>query len=176
MKTVARRLVNFCLAWALVLGFGWGGVLAAAVCPHLGCETDAAAPGGNPSQDEHSSGECHNSDDAEEHSAQTKAHQGHAAELPVEKQTAFESLDLKRFFSGSSVPSCSHCIGRPDAPPSPKLEPQTNTVRNAGKEAPPHASLQTLADARTYVRQITPSQHAPPGRSDRHLLHSVFRI
>ena len=177
---MALKLVNFCLAWILLLGFGWGGVLAAAVCPHAGCETATGVSDQiseqTAAQGEHQSVECHSSASAEDHSAQTQAQQEHAGEPPVEKQSTLESPDSHRFVSGSHASSCSHCMSRPDAPPSSKLEPQSNPVRKSGKDATPHVAPQTLAHIRTHVRQIIPSRRAPPGEPDRHLLLGIFRI
>jgi len=78
--------------------------------------------------------------------------------------------------SGAHDPRCSHCAGRPEAPPSPKFEWQSDSVNKAGKELTAHAVWKVMAPAASHARQIAPAQHAPPGAPDRHLLLSVFRI
>lgn len=169
---MARKLVNFCLAWTLVLGC-WGGVLAAAACPHKGCETASAAPHQTTAHAEHLSAASHDSDGGEGHSAHAGAHKGHAAEPPAAEPSRPE---LAQLTDGTRAPYCSHCLGRPDAPPSPKFEWQSDSVKKAGKDAAPHVAPEVSAPLAAYVREITPAQNAPPGRSDRHLLISVFRI
>lgn len=174
---MARRLVNFCLAWTLVLGC-WGGVLAAAACPHVGCEPTAlVAPDQVPSHAEHQHGEAHGTAVAEEHSAHGEAHHGHAEESSARDESHPKTAESAVSTSGAHDPCCSHCMGRPEAPPSSKFELDSNPLKKAGRDATPQVALRLSAPDSVHVREITPAQHAPPGRADRHLLLlNVFRI
>ena len=68
-------------------------------------------------------------------------------------------------------------MGRPEAPPSSKFELDSNPLKKAGRDAAPQAAVRLSAPDSVHVREITPAQHAPPGRADRHLLIlNVFRI
>lgn len=172
---MARKLVNFCLAWTLVLGC-WGGVLAAAACPHVGCETPAAAPQHPAGHGEHSSVESQDAAVAEDHSAHHEGHRGHGAEPANGEQLRPEPAVSAGVVSDPHEQSCAHCVGRPEAPPSSGNEWRANSAHKPVKDAPSHTALQTLAPSAAHLREIVPAQHAPPGRSDRHLLLSVFRI
>jgi hypothetical protein len=152
----------------------WGGVLAAA-CPHMGCETTAAAPDAA-KQGGHAHSHDHNTVSPEDHSDHVTAHQGHLAEPPVPVQHQFSNGELLGVAHEQHDPFCTHCVGRPEAPPSPCFEWQANSARKGGDFAAPLASAHVETPAAVFVREITPAQHAPPGRSDRHLLLSVFRI
>ena len=172
---MARKLVHICLAWTFVLGC-WGGVLAAVACPHVGCETSAGAPDHDANHGEPQSGESQESAVPEDHSAHTGDHKGHAVETPAPEKSLPESAALMMGTSGAHDPCCTHCMGRPEAPPSPKFEWQSASVRKAVKALAAHSALKIMAPAASHVRQIAPAQHAPPGASDRQLLINVFRI
>ena len=172
---MARKLLNFCLAWTLVLGC-WGGVIAAVACPHVGCETMSAAADGNAAHGEHSSAEGHESAAPEEHSAHTDDHEGHAAEPTSHGQSQPDAVKLTAGVSGAHDPRCTHCVGGSGAPPSSKFERQTAPVNKAGKGLAAHAALKVVAPAAAHAGRLMPAQHAPPGVPDRLLLLSVFRI
>ena len=171
---MARKLVNICLAWTLVLGC-WGGVIAAVACPHMGCET-ASASVGHGAHGERASDEGHAPADAEDHSAHGEAHQEPATEAPAPDRSASESVAPAAGASGGHDGTCSHCVGRPGAPPSSAFEWQADSARKLVKYAAPHAAPRVLAPSPTHAREITPAQHAPPGGADKLLLLSVFRI
>lgn len=79
--------------------------------------------------------------------------------------------------SGRHDSSCTHCVGRPDVPPSSSFEWQTNPAKKSGKVVAAHSAGQSLTPVAFFVREITPAQHAPPASPDRHLLLlNVFRI
>ena len=172
---MVRKLVNICLAWTLVLGC-WGGVLAAVACPHMGCETVAAAPEHDDAHAQHTPGASQESAAPEDHSAHTGEHQGHAAEPAASDQMRPESAGAMTGTRGAHDPYCSHCMGRPEAPPSPTFQWQASSAEKAGKDLASHAPLKLLASV-AHVRQVTPAQHAPPGGAHKHLLLlNVFRI
>jgi hypothetical protein len=171
---VARKIVNICIVIVLLTGC-WGGVLAAA-CPHLGCET-AAASDNAATPDEHVEEHGHHSASPEDHSLHSGSHgEGHTAESPAQDPPQFDSDQFRRNASNSHDPNCDHCVGSTEAPPSQSFEWQSNSFKNGAKLAAPRAAERVSAPAVVFVREITPAQHAPPGRSDRHLLLSVFRI
>lgn len=172
---MARKLFNFCLAWTLVLGC-WGGVLAAVVCPHVGCETGTAAREHAGTDSEHSTDGIHESAGAQSHTDHAENHQEHA-----EKSRAFEEAPpkpqgLRSLASSPHDPSCIHCVGGPQSPPSTKSEWQFNSAKKAEKGSAPPAARHLPAPSRAFVMEITPAQHAPPAKPGRHLLLSVFLI
>jgi hypothetical protein len=171
---VVSKLVNFCLSWTLVVGC-WGGVVAAAFCPHEGCGTATAATEHESDHGGHQAVEGQESGDPEEHAAHAEGHRGHAPEQPTADEARSETAGSVVGTSGAHDPCCSHCMGRPEAPPSPKFEWQPSPVEKAGKDLAAHSPLKFAASA-PHVRRDTPAQHAPPGSSDRYLLISVFRI
>jgi len=151
----------------------WGGVLAAAACPHLGCETAAAVPVAGAAHGGHTEG--HDAVSAEEHSGHAEGHAGHDAETPSPDRGA---ADAGHMLSGGHNPGCAHCVGRPGAPPSQRFEWQSTFAGKGGGIVTPLTAARVEEPAAVIPREITPAQHAPPGRSDRHLLLllSVFRI
>lgn len=173
---MARKLINVCVVFALMTGY-WGGVLAAA-CPHLGCEPTAAAPVSTAAHGEHVDDHSYHSASPEDHSGHAGAHgEGHAAETPAQDAPQVDSGQLRGGASNRHDPNCAHCMGGSEgAPPSRFFEWQSNSFKNGGKLITPRAAERVSALAVVLVRKITPAQHAPPGRSDRHLLLSVFRI
>jgi hypothetical protein len=171
---VVRKLVNFCLAWTVVTGC-WGGVAAVAICPHEGCGTAAAATEQGSAHEGHQAVEGQDSAAPQDHTAHAEGHRGHSAEPPAAHEAGRESAESVIGPSPGHDPCFSHCVGRPEAPPSPKFEWQSSTVEKAGKDFAAPAQLKFVASA-AHVRRDTPAQHAPPGSSDRHLLLNVFRI
>jgi hypothetical protein len=173
---VARKLVNVCAVIALMMGC-WGGVLAAAACPHVGCEMVAAAPDATAAHGEHVDERSHHSASPEDHSRYGATHgEGHSTEPPAQNPPRFDSDQLRGTASDRHDPNCAHCVGSAEAPPPWSLEWRTNFSKNGGKLTAPRAAEQVPAPAIMWVQEITPAQHAPPRRSNRHLLLSVFRI
>lgn len=175
VKTVLRKLVNICVGLALMTGC-WGGVLAAAACPHSGCETMAFAPDVAATQSDHADTHGHDTASPEAHSSHVSAHQGHAAEPPARDQHQFSHGELKSVAPEQHDQSCAHCVGSPEAPSSPCFEWQSGSAKRGGGFVAPLAATQIKAPAAVFLREITPAQHAPPGQSDRHIILSVFRI
>jgi hypothetical protein len=156
----------------------WGGVLAAAVCPHTGCETTTTAPAAGEASATHGDHgpACDKVVIPEDHSGHVSAHEGHAGKPDNGDQQQFSPVGLHTIVPKQHDQFCSHCMGRPEAPPSPYSEWQSNSARRAGSYAAPIAAVQVESPTPVYLRLITPAQHAPPGTSDRHLLLNVFRI
>lgn len=174
-KSVARKLINICLAWTLVLGC-WGGVLAAVACPHRGCETKAAATSQAATHYGHQSNEEQAAPGHEDHPVHKAGHRGHAAAPSATEQSRPELSESARAASRAHDPCCSHCVGRPDAPPSPKFEWQYRAAEGGGKDAAPQVAPKFSAPSAAHQREISPAQHAPPRVSDRHLFIGVLRI
>jgi hypothetical protein len=170
---VARKLLNVCVVFTLVLGC-WGGVLAAAVCPHMGCKTTAAAPEATAHHGEHAAG--HEAVSQEDHSGHAAAHDGHAALPPAHDEQHLDGGRAPGVTADRHDPACAHCVGTAEAPPSRSFEWQSNSFKQGGKLTAPPAAARVSAPAAVFLREITPAQHAPPGSSDRHLLLNVFRI
>jgi hypothetical protein len=145
---VAPKLVNFCLACAFVLG-SWGGVIAAAACPHAGCQTAVR---------------------------QEPADHGHSCESASEEQARPAPEVLRAAVSSPHDPFCSHCSGRPPTPPSAKSEWQLSPVQKVEKDSAAQSVGHLPSPRRARTSEIRPSQHAPPHESDRRLLLNVFRI
>ena len=167
---MTRKLLNFGLAWLFVLGC-WGGVLAAVACPHAGCETGASEPavGGAVGHD-------HAAVTSEDHSGHNAEHGGHATEAPARNLGGLGPVGLPNIRPGGHDLGCTHCVGRPGAPSAPNFEVQAKTARKAGESAAPASPARVEAPAAVSLREITPAQHAPPGRTVRHILLNVFRI
>jgi hypothetical protein len=171
---VARKIVNICVLFALLTGC-WGGVIAAAACPHAGCETAATlSEVAVTTHCDHTGG--HDAVNHGEHSEHISAHAGHAAESANRDQRLLNSGGLQIVVPKQHDRFCTHCIGSPEAPPSPSFEWQSNSARKSGGFAAPPAAVQVESSAPVFLQKITPAQHAPPGTSDRHLLLNVFRI
>ena len=149
----------------------WGGVLAAAACPHLGCETVAALPGSGAAHGGHTGD--HDAVSTEEHSGHTGGHEGHFAEPPSADRGMVSGGQT---LSGGHELGCTHCVGRPGAPPSQRFDWQSTFAGKGGGFVAPLTAARFATPAAPFLREITPAQHAPPGRSDRHILLSVFRI
>ena len=173
---MARKLVNVCVVFALVTGC-WGGVLAAAACPHLGCETAATAPDGAAAHGEHAGEHGRHSASPEDHSGHIESHgEGHSADSPARDRSQPGPDQFRDRASGGHDQDCAHCVGGAEAPPSRPFEWQPNSFKNSGKLTAPRAAQQVSAPALVLAREITPAQHAPPKQTSRHLLLNVFRI
>lgn len=165
---MTRRLINLSVVFALLTGC-WGGVLADAACPHVECVTAEAAPEG-------AAGQAHDAVTSAAHSGHAAEHGGHAPAPPardISVQGPTGSTDVSNV--GHDL-GCIHCVGRPEAPPTPNIEVRANTARKGEESAAPPAAARLEAPAAIFPREITPAQHAPPAGIVRHLLLSVFRI
>lgn len=165
-----RQLSNIVLALSLLAG-GWcGAVAAAALCPHVGCGSQAAAP---KSAGSHEHG---TPAPAGHHAAVADASGHHAHEQASPSGTGADTVE-----SSSLLPShdrsCDHCMGRPDAPASGR-ERRALHSRDGGRGDAPPASGVVASPAPSFFEKVTPHQGAPPGGTParRHLLISVFRI
>ena len=156
----------------------WGGVLAAVACPHMGCKTAAAASGGAAAHGEHVDEPGLHSANPEDHSDHAGAHgEGHSAGSPAQEPPQPDTAQFRGSASDRHDANCAHCVGSAEVPPSRSFEWQSNPFKNGAKLIAPRAAQQVSAPAVILVREITPAQHAPPGRADRHLLLlNVFRI
>ena len=155
----------------------WGRVLAAVACPHEGCETTDAASDSTAAHGEHVGDHSDHSASPEDHSGHAGSHgEGHSAESPAQDPPQSDSDLFRGSASDSHDSNCAHCVGSAEVPPSRSFEWQSNFFKNGVKLTAPRAAEQGSAPAVVLVREITPAQHAPPGRSDRHILLSVFRI
>ncbi|MCA1620510.1 MAG: hypothetical protein LC795_14615 [Acidobacteria bacterium] len=165
-------MVNFCLAWTLVLGC-WGGVIAAVACPHMGCGTAASAHAGVDHGDAGAGDHDHDMPASEGHSDE---HVEHVEETPSQGRSLLGDVGLNSLSPAGHDLNCTHCVARPEVPPSPKFDFQTGSFKKGAESAAPAAAPRVEAPSSVFPREITPAQHAPPGRSDRHLLLNVFRI
>lgn len=158
-----RQLSNIGLALSLLAG-GWCGALAAAaLCPHAGCHTHAAARESAHSHE-------HGSPAPEGHHAavaDASDHHAHGQTAPVESSSLLSSHDQ----------SCAHCMGRPEAPASGRERRALQAKDDGRGDAPPVSAVAAPPDS-PFHRKVTPHQGAPPGgpAARRHLLISVFRI
>jgi hypothetical protein len=173
---VARKLLNLCAVFVLLTGC-WGGVLAAVVCPHAGCETTASAAPDLSASGDNQGGHCHDTARSAGESIPDKAHEGHVEELPVHEQQQFGRGELQEVAARSHERSCAHCVGSPETPPTQEVfEQQTNSAKKDRDFAAPHVAARVESPSPVFQRKIAPAQHAPPGRSDKQLLLNVFRI
>lgn len=170
---MAHKLFNFGLAWAFVLGC-WGGVLASAVCPHLGCGAEAAAPAGGRGHDAHAASETHEPAAPQDHCARAQSHaeggRADAAQHGSEAEASRGSISAPR-----GAP-CSHCVGRRPSPPATKSDWQPGPAGKADGDSAPQVGARLPAFSRAFVREVIPAQHAPPPKPGRHLLLGVFLI
>ena len=142
---------------------------AAALCPHVGCGTQPAAPNSAGSH-EHGTPAPAGQDAAV---ADSSGHNAHGQASPAEAGTApVESLSLL----SSHSQSCAHCMGRSEAPTSSRERRAFQSKDDCRDDAPP-ASGVVAPPAPSFYRKVTPHQGSPPGpAARRHLLLSVFRI
>jgi hypothetical protein len=172
---MARKLLNVCVALALLMGC-WGSVLAAAACSHVGCDAMASAPDIAAGHGAHADSHGQNVTGPEGHSCHVTSHRARAAKPSLRVQHQISQDELQSVASKQREQFCAHCVGRPEAPPAPCIEWQSYSSKKGVDFAAPHAIAQFETTAPVFLRKITPAQHAPPGKSDRHLLLNVFRI
>ena len=136
----------------------------------------ASAPEATADHGGHAAGHGHDAVSPEDHSGHAAAHEGHTAQPPAQDQQLFSPEQFPGVASNRHDRNCAHCVGSTEVPPSRSFEWQSNSLKQGGKLTAPRAAQQVAAPAVVFLREITPDQHAPPGRSDRHILFSVFRI
>lgn len=156
----------------------WGGALAAVVCPHAGRDAAPTTKAG-----EHSCCAARPSDESRAADAGSDDAAGHC---PMSRTRAASDEGLTHDAADSTAtgdpaalltsPPCTHCVGRPDRPPTPS---RTREPQEARRDAPaPATRAHTTRPAPVlFASAVEPSQHAPPGLgARRHVLLSVFLI
>jgi len=178
-STFMRRqllLIYPVLLCALCLS-GWGGVLAAALCPHAAASARAAASveAGMSMDDDHAC--CHpEAKDAQEEHCSNSSHEamGETQTRPAIKR---DSQARHSQALAQSKDSCSHCIGRSTLPiwPAKASEP---SQRRPDSHGPTQDEAKPIAPpVLRFVSSVAPTQGAPPGTATRkHLLLSIFLI
>jgi len=166
---------------------GWAFVLAAALCGHPDCAPFVASAAhashdpqavresaGRGAHDEHAK-----ADVAANHTEHDSAvghcgrDSGGGAASADQNQLSSESR-ASRLTSGDAP--CGHCVE--DSGPRDSFAPARQAERPQRQGLvcePPRTRLNTPLES-GFVRDIIPSQGAPPGRASTHLLNSVFRI
>lgn len=158
---MARKLLQVGLLLSLLLG-SWAGALAA--CPHVGCRTTAARPDSDD-----------NSDARPRHHAGQPDHSGHAAPHDA-AHTPHEATPRRGVAANRHDSTCTHCAGSRGPAPSRAFKWQVNNFETGRVLDAPRAVEQVSLTVCLFVREFVPTQHAPPGGSERHLLLNVFRI
>lgn len=163
---MARKLVQVCLLLTMLLG-PTAGALAAA-CPHAGCMTAAAA---HVETDD---------DERGRHQATHEEHPGHVAAHdaapPARAQTHHDAAPPRGVAANPHEPDCAHCAGDDGVPPASSFKWQIRPADARGESAAPRPVEQVSLPVVLPAREFAPTQHAPPGRTDRHILFQVFRI
>ena len=181
-----RRLLLIGITCALTVG-GWAGALAAVVCPHA--DAAGAASGGAShdccrSQDGGGAASCpmrfaKSGDDDQRRPRADDSHGASQASHGEPRAVAVESSRRAKSVAalGPSAVYCAHCVGRRLPPPaSTKVSAPEAAKRGDDCEAP-RAETLPAPSAAAIVREVIPSQGAPPGAAARlHVLNSVFLI
>lgn len=199
-----RRLSALGVFCALLLQ-GWGGALASALCPHAGAatkrqeEAHSCCPAGKPdaraqesapsashcpmsqgrraADEERPHGRAHNPSHEPAHAA-AREHARAAVDEEDEPARQDAARGLRALTARRAPHPCSHCVGRPDLPPAPNFSRETNGARRGGSFAEPRLAAARVEPPRvSFVRFVTPTQHAPPaGGARRHALLGVLLI
>ncbi|HEV2914185.1 MAG TPA: hypothetical protein VGX92_12965 [Pyrinomonadaceae bacterium] len=159
------------LLWALNVS-GWGGVLAAALCPHAAQMAAAKGPAASPLKTkEHAS--CHaKADQSASQSSMASSHEANADGKAPSSTREAGPLALTE-----PARSCQHCVSHRGLPTEPVKTRDSQPGRtDAGNLYSPDAK--TIAPpVFEFAQAVVPTQGAPPGRqARRHLLLSVFLI
>jgi hypothetical protein len=162
--------INLC---ALALG-GWGGVLAAALCPHGAGMVTANLSARVPAKT-HAHASCHDEGTATDAASNASSHEA------LESVEAIPSPDEESHALARPAQSCSHCISHRSLPTSPVNAREAQAAReDAGSRAaaaPPPPVNGYAPPAAGFISAIVPTQGAPPGPlARRHLLLSIFII
>lgn len=165
-----RKLLGICITVALAWGSA-GGALAAALCPHEECRAAFASGRAEPTQEQPGAGHCH------EPFAATVEHSGaehsdaHGAARAEESDAG--EVDGRARREGLL---CAHCAGSPGPPAAPAAGRGLSRERSGDATEAPPRPLAAPPRAVPLVREVIPSQGAPPGHVPRHVLHGVFLI
>jgi len=163
-----RRLGTYIgiILLALLLG-GWGGVIAATLCPHAGA---SASP---PMAEDHACCRAKSEHAGLHHST---SHHGAAHGAKPGRMPAAHQLQ-GRAALGQPRGACAHCMGQRDLPATiVGARELTSVKRGDGEMVAPMAKLEA-APVAVAVSHFVPQQHAPPQSAGRkHLLLSVFLI
>ena len=181
-----RRLLCAGILSALLL-CGWGGVFAAAVCPHaathLCClarlkpkEEKATAP--HCHKQSESRGDAHeaaqNSHDAL-HTSQPSHETAHAArEGRAEGGPVREGA--RAAWAVGSFGSCAHCVNRPERPNAPVKSSGVEGARREQSRPVRHVHAPQTPAFASFAPSVIPVQGSPPGSTRLHLLLGVFLI
>ena len=178
-----RRLLLIGITCALTSG-GWAGALAAVVCPHAGAASGAASHDCCRSQDGGEAASCPmrfaESGDADrrrpraddEHGASPASHEGPRAEA-VESSPRAKSVAAL----GRRADYCAHCVSRRLPPPAATKVSAPEAAKRGDNCEGPRAEKLPAPSAVAFVREVIPSQGAPPGGATRlHVLNSVFLV
>lgn len=165
-----RRLTSYiCVALLALALSGLGGVLAAALCPHAGMNHAQAATAGH-------AGCAAKAEKAERHHPATEHQAMHSMKMTPEPVVPAQRQESEVAAVSRPEGDCGHCIGRGELPNSANTRALALKKLDAGThlEQPARSSVSL---APVFTTQFTPTQHAPPGQSNRkHLLLSVFLI
>ena len=166
-----RRLFSFIgIALLALLVSGWGSMLAATLCPHAGANQSQAVT------EEHS--DCHaKTEQAGEHhsgSRSSRSEATHDAKATPVTARRLHGENVAAFTTPSGT--CTHCVGQNELPATPaSVQELTLQKRDGSRVVEQTATIVSLPVV--FTVQFTPTQHAPPGLTNRkHILLSVFLI
>ena len=181
-----RRLLLIGITCALTSG-GWAGALAAVVCLHADAAGAASVGASHDccrSQDGGEAASCPmrfaaaGDDDQrrpradEAHAASHASHEEPRAEAVASPPRARRVAAL-----GRGADYCAHCVGRRLPPPASTKVGAPEAAKRGHDCAGPRAEKPPAPPAVAFVREVIPSQGAPPGAAARlHVLNSVFLI
>lgn len=166
-----RRLVS-CIGLTLLalLVSGWGSMLAAALCPHLGASQPQAVAAEDPPA-------CHAKIEQtnEHHSGSPASEALHGTKIKLPPAPRLHGDNSPAFTQPAG--SCTHCVSQNELPAMPAASAQELTLqkRDAGRVVTQTTTIVSLNAL--FTAQFAPTQHAPPGLTNRkHILLSVFLI
>ena len=179
-----QRLLLFGIACALILG-GWAGALAAVACSHAGASSGREPHDCCRSEDGGEAASClmrfaesgaaadHRRAPADDsHGASHASHEEARAEAAESSSGAERAVALER-----RADYCAHCVGRQLPPPASTKVGAPEAAKRGDNCAAPRAVKLPAPSAAAFVREVIPSQGAPPGAAARlHVLNSVFLI
>lgn len=154
---LSSKLISLLLFIALSAG-GWGSVLAAAVCPHVG-STPKPVLEAKP--------HCH---------ADAPPAAMSDMEMPVEARASLEPLsrDAQALQHNET---CAHCLTHSAPVPAPVSLRQKNESKRAADVIAPDSVPTLVAPQPLLALPVLTRQGAPPGASTRrHILNSIFLI
>ncbi len=180
-----RRLLLIGITCALTSG-GWAGALAAVVCPHA----DAAGASGAAAHDccrSQDGGEAEScpmrfaaAGDDDQRRAQADDSHGasHASRVEPRAEAVESSPRAKSVAAlGRGADYCAHCVSRRLPPPAATKVSAPEAAKRGDNCEGPRAEKLLAPSAVAFVREVIPSQGAPPGAAARlHVLNSVFLI